>query len=62
MGTINLKPDELCFSQMDEGLQKAHTESNISIVWTCHMKPAQKYWMNRTLFEIASALGTPPPN
>ena len=58
-GTVNLKPGLLRFSQWIEGFKLlAQKQTHVSL-WICLMELPQEYWRERTLKEIASAVGTP---
>ena len=45
---------------MGKGLQHAYNQRNTHAkVWICLMALPQEYWMERTIREIESAVGTP---
>jgi hypothetical protein len=59
MGTVNLKPGLLRFFEWSKDFN-LHTQRNTHAqVWIRLMALPQEYWMDRTLREIASAIGTP---
>jgi len=58
MGTVNLKPCLLCLFEWTQNFNM-HTQRNTHAqVWIRLMTLPQEYWMDRTLREIASAVGT----
>lgn len=59
MGTINLKPGVLRLFEWTKDFNM-HTQRNAHAqVWIRLMELPQEYWMEKTLREIASAVGTP---
>jgi len=59
MGTVNLKPGLLRLFEWTKDFNM-HTQRNTHVqVWIRLMALPQEYWMDRTLREIASAVGTP---
>ena len=59
VGTVNLKPGLLRFSQWTKDfkfLAQKHTHFSL---WIRLVELPQEYWWERTLKEIASAVGTP---
>jgi hypothetical protein len=57
MGTINMKPGVLRLFEWTKDFNK-HRNSHAQ-VWIRLLELPQEYWMDRTLREIASAVGTP---
>ncbi|PNX66094.1 putative NBS resistance protein, partial [Trifolium pratense] len=58
-GTVNLKPGVLRLSKWTNDFNSsAQSQTNVQ-VWIRLMELPQEYWRQRTLFEIASAIGIP---
>lgn len=57
-GTTNMKPGILCLSQWTMDFTCSMKNQTHSQVWIRLME-LPEYWMVQTLFEIASAVGTP---
>jgi hypothetical protein len=58
-GTVNLKPGLLRFSQWTKDFKfQAQKQTHVSL-WIRLVELPQEYWRERTLKEIASAVGTP---
>ena len=59
LGVVNLKPGILCFYFWSRAF-KPHTQVQTHAqIWVWLMQLPQEYWRKKTLFEIASGLGTP---
>lgn len=58
MGTINLKPGFLRLFEWTHDLNMHRQKNTHAQVWIRLMELQQEYWMERTLREIASAVGT----
>jgi hypothetical protein len=59
MGTINLKPGVLRLSKWTNDFNPFTQRQTHAQIWIRLMELPQEYWRQRTLFEIASAIGTP---
>jgi len=59
MGTINLKPGVLRLFEWQKDFNLHKQRNTHAQVWIRLLELPQEYWMDRTLREIASALGTP---
>jgi hypothetical protein len=59
MGTVNLKPGILRLSKWTNDFNKYTQRQTHAQIWIRLMDLPQEYWRHRTLFEIASAVGTP---
>jgi len=59
MGTVNLKPGLLCLFEWTRDFNMHKQKNTHAQVWIRLMELPQEYWMERTLREIASAVGTP---
>jgi hypothetical protein len=59
MGTINLKPGILRLSKWTNDFNTYAPRQTHAQIWVRLMELPQEYWRQRTLFEIASAVGTP---
>jgi hypothetical protein len=59
MGTINLKPGVLRLSKWTNDFNPYTQRQTHTQIWIRLMELPQEYWRQRTLFEIASAIGTP---
>jgi len=59
MGTINLKPGVLRLFEWQKDFNMHKQRNTHAQVWIRLLELPQEYWMDRTLREIASALGTP---
>jgi hypothetical protein len=59
MGTINLKPGVIRFSKWTNDFNPFTHRQTHTQIWIRLMELPQEYWRRRTLFEIASAVGTP---
>jgi hypothetical protein len=59
MGTVNLKPGLLCLSQWSKDFNKYSQRLTHAQVWIRLLDLPQEYWLERTLLEIAGAIGTP---
>jgi len=58
-GTVNLKPGLLRISQWTKDFKLLAQEQTHVSLWIRLMELPQEYWRERTLKEIASAIGTP---
>ncbi|PNX89783.1 putative NBS resistance protein, partial [Trifolium pratense] len=58
-GTVNLKPGLLRLSKWTNDFSTSRPRQTHAQVWIRLMELPQEYWRQRTLFEIASAMGTP---
>jgi len=59
LGVVNLKPSILCFFALTKAF-KAHNQAQTHAqIWVRLLQLPQEYWRKKTLFEIASGLGTP---
>ncbi|KAK2357831.1 hypothetical protein QL285_095068 [Trifolium repens] len=59
MGTINLKPGVLRLSKWTNDFNPYTQRQTHTQIWIRLMELPQEYWRQCTLFEIASAIGTP---
>jgi hypothetical protein len=59
MGTINLKPGVIRYSKWTNDFNPFTQRQTHTQIWIRLMELPQEYWRRRTLFEIASAVGTP---
>jgi hypothetical protein len=59
MGSMNLKPGLLRLSKWTNDFNPYTQRQTHAQVWVRFMELPQEYWRRRTLFEIASAIGTP---
>jgi hypothetical protein len=59
VGTVNLKPGLLRFSQWTKDFKYQTQKQTHVTIWIRLMELPQEYWRERTLKEIASAVGTP---
>jgi hypothetical protein len=58
-GTINLKPGFLRLSQWTKDFNFYSQRQTHASIWICLVELPQEYWLERTLKEIASVVGTP---
>jgi len=58
-GTVNLKPGVLRIFEWTKDFNMHHQRNTHAQVWIRLMEFPQEYWMERTLREIANAVGTP---
>jgi len=58
-GTINMKPGVLRLFEWTRDFNMHKQKNTHAQVWIRLMELLQEYWMDRTLREIASAMGTP---
>ena len=58
-GTVNLKPGVLRLSQWTEDFNPYTQHQTHAQIWICLMGLPQLYWREKTLMEIAGAVGTP---
>jgi hypothetical protein len=59
MGSINLKPGMLRLSKWTNDFNSYTQRQTHTQIWIRLLELPQEYWRQRTLFEIASAIGTP---
>jgi len=59
MGMVNLKSGLLCLSQWSKDFKKYSQHLTHAHVWIRLLDLPQEYWLERTLLEIAGAIGTP---
>jgi len=59
LGVVNLKPGILRFSCWTKAFKPHNQAQTHAHIWVRLMQLPQEYWRKKTLFEIASALGTP---
>jgi hypothetical protein len=59
MGTVNLKPGVLRLFEWTKDFNMHKHRNTHAQVWIRLLELPQEYWMDRTLREIASAVGTP---
>ena len=59
MGTVNLKPGVLCLFEWLVDFDMHNQRNTHAQVWIRLMALPQEYWMERTLREIPTAVGTP---
>jgi hypothetical protein len=59
MGSMNLKPGVLRLSKWTNDFNPYTQRQTHAQIWIRLMELPQEYWRQRTLFEIASAVGTP---
>lgn len=59
IGTVNLKPGVLRLFEWTKDFNMNKQRNTHAQVWIRLMELPQEYWMDRTLREIASAVGTP---
>lgn len=59
MGTVNLKPGVLRLFEWTKDFNMHKQRNTHAQVWIRLLELPQEYWMDRTLREIASAVGTP---
>ncbi|KEH15448.1 DUF4283 domain protein, partial [Medicago truncatula] len=59
LGTVNLKPGVLRLFEWTKDFNMHKQRNTQTQVWIRLMELPQEYWMDRTLREIASAVGTP---
>jgi len=59
MGTVNLKPGVLRLFEWTKDFNMHKQRNTHAQVWIRLLELPQEYWMDRTLCEIASAIGTP---
>jgi len=59
VGTVNLKPGLLRFSQWTKDFKLLEQKQTHVSLWIRLVELPQEYWRERTLLEIASAVGTP---
>jgi hypothetical protein len=58
-GTINLKPGLMRLTKWTNDFNTSTPRQTHAQIWIRLMELPQEYWRQRTLFEIASAIGTP---
>ncbi|MCI19975.1 NBS resistance protein, partial [Trifolium medium] len=59
MGSMNLKPGVLRLSKWTNDFNSHTQRQTHAQIWIRLIELPQEYWRQRTLFEIASAIGTP---